>query len=140
MPSKDRSGRSLVSRRAVLDIVRAATLGSYGVTGFAANPLERLAGSLRLAQPGVRLEIRGGLAVDRGLTVAHRLPVAEVARRVDSGVRYAVRRSLDRDIDRLLIPVDGLRVRGATVPHRGGQRSGDISLAELAESGTDVAP
>ena len=28
-------GRSLVTRRAVADIVRTATLGSYGVTGFA---------------------------------------------------------------------------------------------------------
>ena len=36
MPSDPIPGRSLVTRRAVADIVRTAVLGSYGVTGFAA--------------------------------------------------------------------------------------------------------
>ena len=34
-PTASIPGRSLVTRRALTDIVRAATLGSYGVTGFA---------------------------------------------------------------------------------------------------------
>ena len=35
-------GRSLVTGRALRDIVRTATLGSYGVTGFAGGPVGRL--------------------------------------------------------------------------------------------------
>ena len=35
MPDHMIAGRALVTRRAVIDIVRAVTLGSYGVAGFA---------------------------------------------------------------------------------------------------------
>ena len=38
VPTQPTAGRTLVTRRAVIDIVRTATLGSYGVTGFAASP------------------------------------------------------------------------------------------------------
>ena len=58
-------GRSLVTRRAVVDIVRAATLGSYGVTGFAASPLERLLGGLGLGQPGHRASASATALDDR---------------------------------------------------------------------------
>ncbi len=34
MPERSVAGRSLVSRRAIEEIVRAAVLGSYGVVGF----------------------------------------------------------------------------------------------------------
>ena len=138
MPTDPSTGRSLVSRRAVVDIVRAAALGSYGVTGFAANPLERTAGALGLVQPGIRLELDGEVRIDLDLTVAWGLPVAEVARQVDSAVRYAVRRSLGREVARLSINVRGLRVQPASSPPRHAQSHG-ITSAELAESGTDVA-
>ena len=36
------------------DIVRSATLGSYGVSSFAGGPVARLLGRLGLAQPGLR--------------------------------------------------------------------------------------
>jgi uncharacterized alkaline shock family protein YloU len=127
-----------VSRRAVFDIVRAATLGSYGVTGFAANPVERAAGALGLGQPGIRLVLDGHVGIDLDLTVAYGLPVAEVARQVDSAVRYAVRRSLGREVDRLSINVRGLRVEPASTPPRHVHPHG-ITPADLAESGTDVA-
>ena len=42
MPTHPKPGRSFVTRQAVTDLVRAATLGSYGVTGFAARPHERI--------------------------------------------------------------------------------------------------
>ncbi len=138
MPTDPTSGRSLVSRRAVFDIVRAATLGSYGVTGFAANPVERAAGALGLAQPGIRLTLDGQVGLELDLTVAYGLPVAEVARQVDSAVRYAVRRSLGREVDRLSIHVRGLRVEPASTPPRHAHPHG-VTPAELAESGTDVA-
>jgi uncharacterized alkaline shock family protein YloU len=116
LPSHPTSGRSLVTRRALADIVRAATLGSYGVTGFAANPLQRIAAALGLAQPGLRLDVSSGLGVELHLTVAYGLPVAEVARQVDSAVRYAVRRSIGRDVDGLTIHVGALRYQPGSLP------------------------
>ena len=108
MPTHRTAGRSLVTRRAIADVVRAAALGSYGVTGFASNPVARLAGRLSLGQPGLRVTIADELAVDLRLTVAYGVPVAEVARQVDSAVRYAVRRTIGRDIARLRIHIGGL--------------------------------
>ena len=143
MPTDPTPGRSLVTRRAVVDIVRTAVLGSYGVTGFAG---EGLLGALRVAvglRPrAIRVELDDTLSIDLDLTVAHGLPIAEVARQVDSAVRYAIRRALDRDVDRLAIHVDGLRVRPADMSDGGtGRRStGEpIRQDDLAASGTDVA-
>jgi uncharacterized alkaline shock family protein YloU len=138
VPTDPSTGRSLVSRRAVVDIVRAAALGSYGVTGFATNPLERMAGALGLTQPGIRLELDGEVRIELDLTVAWGLPVAEVARQVDSAVRYAIHRSLGRDVARLSINVQGLRVEPASSPPRAAHPQG-LTPADLAESGTDVA-
>ena len=69
------------------------------------------------------------------------MPVAEVARQVDSAVRYAVRRALDREVDRLVIHIDGLRV-AARRHRRPRPRRADptaIRPRDLADSGTDVA-
>ncbi len=139
MPAEQPTGRSLVTSRAMVDVVRAATLGSYGVTGFAANPIERLAAAFGLAQPGIRLNLHRGLSLDLELTVAYGLPIAEVARQVDSAVRYAVRRALGREVDRLTIHVDGLQVQPGSVPPRSSVEDGAVRAADLAESGTDVA-
>jgi uncharacterized alkaline shock family protein YloU len=133
-------GRSLVTRRALVDIVRVATLGSYGVTGFAAAPVERLFGRLGFRQPGIRVRLDDGLDLELDLTVAYGVPVAEVARQVDSAVRYALRRALSREVARLTIHVGGLRFSPgvappAVVPASGGA----IGPRELADSGTDVA-
>jgi uncharacterized alkaline shock family protein YloU len=101
-------GRSAVSRRAVVDIVRAAVLGSYGVVGFASrhrlDPIRRL---LRM-EPAIRVAWAAGLHVDLHIQVAHGLPVAEVARQVESAVRYALRRTIDREVGTLTIHVEGL--------------------------------
>jgi uncharacterized alkaline shock family protein YloU len=139
VPAEQPNGRSLVTSRAIVDVVRGATLGSYGVTGFAANPIERLAATLGLAQPGIRLNLRRGLSLDLELTVAYGLPIAEVARQVDSAVRYAVRRALGREIDRLTIHIDGLQVQPGKVPPRAAAEGDTLQPADLAESGTDVA-
>ena len=116
VPSHSTPGRSLVTRRALADIVRAATLGSYGVTGFAGGPLARVAAALGMGQPGLRLDLASGLAIELHLTVAYGLPVAEVARQVDSAVRYAVRRSVGRDVDRIAIHVGALRYQPGVLP------------------------
>jgi uncharacterized alkaline shock family protein YloU len=142
-PPTPTPGRSLVSRRAIVDVVRTATLGSYGVIGFAGGGLfGRIADRLGLVQRGIEVDLSGGLAIDLDLVVAHGLPIAEVARQVDSAVRYAVRRALDREVERLTIHVDGLRVAPYDVqlvlgghPHD----PNEISPDDLAASGTDVA-
>jgi uncharacterized alkaline shock family protein YloU len=140
VPTDPSPGRAVVTRHAIADIVRAATLASYGVTGFAAHPLARLAGALGLAQPGLRLDLATGLAIDLRLTVAYGLPIAEVARQVDSAVRHAIRRSLGREVDRLTIHVGGLRYQpGGPPPATSPADPPAVALADLAESGTDVA-
>jgi uncharacterized alkaline shock family protein YloU len=140
VPSIPTPGRTLVTRQAVLDLIRAATLGSYGVTGFAAGPLERLFGRLGFAQPGIGLRLDAALEIELDLTVAHGVPVAEVARQVDSAVRYTIRRGLEREVARLTIHVDGLRVApGGTPPTIVPADSSAIRPRDLADSGTDVA-
>jgi uncharacterized alkaline shock family protein YloU len=144
MPTRPRSGRSLVTRRAVVDVVRTATLGSYGVTGFAGGPLARLVRALGFGQPGLVVRLQPTIEIQLDLTVALGVPVAEVARQVDSAVRYAVHRALDREVGRLTIHIDGLHVQpGDTLP-ASGAAPGDappsrIRPRDLADSGTDVA-
>jgi uncharacterized alkaline shock family protein YloU len=133
-------GRSLVTRHAVVDIVRTATLGSYGVTGFAADPFTRVLGFLGLAQPGLTVRIGDRLEVELDLDIALGVPVAEVARQVDSAVRYAIRRALGREIERFVIHVGGLRVQPAgSIPAVSGAPPEAIRPRDLADSGTDVA-
>lgn len=116
MPDRPLPGRSLVTRRAIVDIVRSAVVTSYGVIGVDASPLERALGRLGLREPGIRVRLDRGLEVDLYLVVRYGLPIAEVARQVDSAVRYAVRRTLGHDVRRLTVHVDGLRYQPASVP------------------------
>jgi len=140
VPTNPTPGRSLVTRQAVVDLIRTATLGSYGVTGFAGGPIERLLGVVGLAQPGIRLRLTAALEIELDLTVAFGVPVAEVSRQVDSAVRYAIRRGLGREVARLTIHVDGLRVApGAPPPKIIPADPSAIRPRDLADSGTDVA-
>jgi uncharacterized alkaline shock family protein YloU len=140
VPSIPTPGRSLVTRQAVLDLVRAAALGLYGVTGFAAGPFERLAGRLGFAHPGIALRLDPALEIDLDLTVAHGVPVAEVARQVDSSVRYAIRRGLGREVARLSIHVGGLCIApGGVPPAIVAADPETLRPRDLADSGTDVA-
>jgi uncharacterized alkaline shock family protein YloU len=129
-----------VTRRALVDIIRTAALGSYGVTGFSAVPLERLRGRLGLGQPGIRLRLDDGLEIELDLTVAFGVPIAEVARQVDSAVRYALRRALGREVRRVTIHVGGLRVGlGVAPPAIIPATPGAIGPGDLPDSGADVA-
>jgi uncharacterized alkaline shock family protein YloU len=174
VPTASTPGRSLVTHRAVVDIVRTATLGSYGVSGFAGGGvLGRLFERLGLAQPGIRISFghdatenagprdrsraselesvdrptallstlaRPALTIELDLTVAYGVPVAEVARQVDSAVRYAVRRALEVEVDRLTIHVNGLRYRAGDLPAAAAPAdSNAVAVDDLAASGTDVA-
>jgi uncharacterized alkaline shock family protein YloU len=140
VPTRPTPGRTLVTRRAVVDIVRTATLGSYGVTGFAGGPLARLLGRLGLVQPGIDVRLDDEIAVDLDLTVAFGVPIAEVARQVDSAVRYAVERALGRKVGHLTVHVDGLRFGPiATPPVPITADPAAVRPRDLADSGTDVA-
>jgi uncharacterized alkaline shock family protein YloU len=140
VPTHPTPGRSLVTRRAVIDLVRAATVGSYGVTGFGGRPIERILGRIGLAQPGIAVRLDDALDVDLDLTVAYGVPVAEVARQVDSAVRYAVRHALGRDVRRLTIHIDGLRFGpGGAPPSVVHADPGAVGPRDLADSGSDVA-
>ena len=97
-------GRALVTRRALVEIVRVAVLGSYGVTGLAESLLRRAG----LRRAPIRVSLAPQVAVDVRLTIAYGLPVAEVARQVDSAIRYALRRALGREIGAVTIHVEGL--------------------------------
>ena len=126
----DPAGRLFVTRRAVADIVRRATLGSYGVVGLAGSPLSRLLARLGLASSGIRVGQRaGGLYVELDLVVGHGLPIAEVARQVDAAVRHAVRRALDQEIDSVAIHVEHLRFES------GRERPGDPASPSARRSG-----
>jgi uncharacterized alkaline shock family protein YloU len=98
----------------MLDVIRAAVLGSYGVAGFADRDLlSRLVRRIGLGRPSIELGLEDGIRIDLHVTVAHGLPVAEVARQVESAVRYAVRHAFGREVARLVVHVNGLRV----LPH-----------------------
>ncbi|HET7167988.1 MAG TPA: Asp23/Gls24 family envelope stress response protein [Candidatus Limnocylindrales bacterium] len=144
MANRPTPGRSLVTTRALRDVVRLATIGSYGVTGFAGRPggaLGRLVERLGFGQPGLTVRIDDGIEVDLDLTVALGVPVAEVARQVDSAVRYAVHQALERDVTRIAIHIDGLHVpTGGVGPPLAPAAAGDgVRPRDLADSGTDVA-
>ena len=68
-------------------------------TGFAGGPFTRLLDRLDLAHPSLHVRLEGGLDLELDLDVALGVPVAEVARQVDSAIRYAVRRTLDIEVD-----------------------------------------
>ena len=149
MPTNPTPGRSLVTRRAVVDIVRVATLGSYGVTGFAGGWFGTLQERLGLGQPGIDVtfgdadtddQARPDLTIDLDLTVAYGLPIAEVARQVDSAVRYAIRHALGREVGQVTIHIDGLRIRpGGAPPAVIHADPAAVGPRDLADSGTDVA-
>jgi uncharacterized alkaline shock family protein YloU len=132
-------GRSLVTRRAIRDLVRNATLSVYGVSGFAGGPLGRLMERVGLPHPGLRLEIGETLVVDLRLTVAYGLPIAEVARQVEASVRYTLANALDREPDQVLIRIGRLRHEHGIAPQPEPAATDEPGPSDLAASGTDVA-
>jgi uncharacterized alkaline shock family protein YloU len=136
MPEPSVAGRSIVTRRAIVDIVRTAVQSSYGVTGFADPSLgRRILRWIGLDRPGIRLTTEGGLRLELFLKVAFGIPVAEVARQVDSAVRYSLRRATGVEVASLTIHVDGLRYEPSAV-----QRAQAIERAESIEPEAGPAP
>ena len=106
-------GRAVVARRALREIVRDAALGSYGVTGLAEPTLlARCRARLGMGSRAIRMTLHPAVATEIWLTVAYGVPVAEVARQVDSAVRYRLERALAREVGPVTIHVQGLGSRG----------------------------
>lgn len=139
LPTDEIPGRALATRRAAADITRAAVVGSYGVAGFEAGILERFQAALVGRTPGIRIAFAGDrLEIGLRVRVIAGLPVAEVARQVDSAVRYGIRRALAREVDELRIRIGGLEASPGTQPPQP-PRSPAVGSSDLADSGTDVA-
>ena len=131
--------RSLATKRAIRDLVRTAVLSAYGVTGFAGGgPAGRLLERAGLAHPGLRVDLSPELAVDLRLTVSYGLPVAEVARQVESSVRYTLRHALGREPARVSIRIGGLVHQEAPSPAPAAPAVSP-GPSDLAASGSDVA-
>jgi uncharacterized alkaline shock family protein YloU len=139
VPDGPIGGRALVTRRAIIDIVRRVTLGQYGVAGFTGNWADRVLGWIENRPGGLRVSVAGGaLAIRMHLRVAQGTPIAEVARQVDLAVRHAIRTALGREVDQLTIRVARLDVHPGGEPPQPPSREGP-GPSELAGSGTDVA-
>jgi uncharacterized alkaline shock family protein YloU len=129
------TGQSFVTRRAIFDIVRSAVQSSYGVTGFSDPSLgRRVLRLVGLDRPGIKMRTEGGLALEVYLKVAYGTPVAEVARQVDSAVRYELRRMIGVEVASLTIHVDGLGYQPTAVQRaRAIEREMEGEAIELAE-------
>ena len=101
-------GSARVTRRAVAEIVRAAVLDSYGVTGVSDADLASRVRRWFGLDSGVHVDLRDGIRVELFVTVAYGVPVAEVVRQVESAVRYALRRALGLELASLVVHVGGL--------------------------------
>jgi uncharacterized alkaline shock family protein YloU len=109
VPERPVAGKSIVTRRAIVDIVRTAVQSSYGVTGFSDPSFgRRMLRLVGLDRPGIQVTTEGGLTLDLYVKVAFGLPVAEVARQVDSAVRYSLRKIVGVDVASLTVHVAGL--------------------------------
>ncbi|HEX7491246.1 MAG TPA: Asp23/Gls24 family envelope stress response protein [Candidatus Limnocylindrales bacterium] len=116
MPERHMAGKSIVTSRAIVDIVRTAVQSSYGVTGFSDPSFgRRVMRWVGMARPGIRLTTTGGLHLDVFITVAFGVPVAEVARQVDSAVRYSLAHYIGAEVVGLAIHVDGLRYQPTAI-------------------------
>ncbi len=133
-------GRSLVTKRAIRELVRTAVLSVYGVSGFAGGgPPRRLLARIGLGSGGLSLKVGPELSVDLDLLVAYGLPVAEVARQVEASVCYTLRHALGREPDRVTIRIGRLRHEHGIAPAREPAPTSEPGPGDLAASGTDVA-
>jgi hypothetical protein len=101
------------------------------VTGFCDPSFgRRLLRWVGLDRPGIQLTTEDGLSLDLYVTVALGMPVAEVARQVDSAVRYSLRRLVGVEVASLTIHVDGLGYQPTAVQRAEAIERESIELAE----------
>jgi Asp23 family, cell envelope-related function len=71
---------------------------------------------LGLGSRAIRVTLHPTVSTEVWLTVAYGVPVAEVARQVDSAVRYRLERALAREVGPVSIHVQGLSSRRFASP------------------------
>jgi uncharacterized alkaline shock family protein YloU len=108
------TGSTVITDRAIADIVGWTVLECYGVVGMASPNLrlgvasllsrDRLHQGIKVEQTGDRLGVKLYIIVEYGLNVA------EVAGNVRSQVAYNVERMTKRPVSNLQIYVQGVRV------------------------------
>jgi len=140
MPEQSVAGRSIITRRAIVDIVRTAVQGSYGVTGFADTSLgRRLLRWIGIERSGIKLSMDDGLRLDLYITVAFGVPVAEVARQVDSAVRYSLLHYVGAEVTSVAVHVDGLRYLQVAIERAEAiERSDVMERADHHDRSTDA--
>lgn len=117
MPSSSVPGRSYVTRRAIVEIVRKAALGSYGVTSLAdPRPSRRALARLGLGAQPILVTLRPSLGIELSLTIAYGLPVAEVVRQVEFAVRHAIWKAIGVEVGSIVVHVNGLREAADPAP------------------------
>ena len=95
-------------------IVRAAARSSYGVAAVAGEgALGRLAARLGIDTGGVEVRRGATLSVRVNVHLAAGIPATQVAANVGEAVRYQVQRETGRQIDELVVTVDGVNPVGA---------------------------
>jgi len=94
-------------------IVRAAARSSYGVAAVAGEGvLQRLAARLGIDAGGVVVRDGETLSVHVNVHLAAGIPATQVAANVGEAVRYQVQRESGRQIDELVVTVDGINPLG----------------------------
>jgi uncharacterized alkaline shock family protein YloU len=95
-------------------IVRAAARSSYGVAAVAGEGAwQRLAARFGVDAGGVIVRSREALSVHVNVHLAAGIPATQVAANVGEAVRYQVQRETGRQIDELVVTVDGINPLGA---------------------------
>jgi len=116
MVRRPANGRSVATRRAIEEIVATAARASYGIAGFAGRGFRaRLLRSVTGREPAIVVLGTTPLSIAVHVEVAFGLPVAEVARQLDSGIRHALRGVIGREVAELTVDVAGLEYRPGPV-------------------------
>lgn len=117
MVHRPATGRSVATRRAIEEIVATAARASYGIAGLGGRGFqERFVRSVTGREPAVTVLDTVPLSITVHVQVAFGLPVAEVARQLDSAIRHAVRKVIGREVADLTVDVAGLEYRPGNRP------------------------
>ncbi len=107
-------GKVEVSPGAISSLASQAVLESYGVVGMASKHLA--SGIVEILQPsshrrGIDVQIHDDqITIDLYVVIEYGTPIATVARNIQSGVKYAVEKSLGVPVAAINVHVQDLRV------------------------------
>ena len=111
---RSRLGRIEVSPTAIGSLASQAVLDSYGVVGMASKDLA--SGIVEILQPashrrGVDIHVHEDrIVIDLYVVLEYGTPIAEVARNIQSVVKYSAERALSVPVEAVNVHVQDLRV------------------------------